>query len=188
MKTANTACLSSVSFMLAAAKAARAAAVRELSGVLACSDARANQLLELSNNNVQQAAGLHHELGDFDVGPGLDHQRAVSGQAAPQAVPSLKKHCRSPTAILKRKEKRKKLFGMAVAADEQLRARLAHTEKMLKLARKQAERAEQLGFVRGGQSERAASKQRRKPGSKKERKLAASAMRRKGAQQKRRAV
>ena len=53
---------------------------------------------------------------------------------------------------------------------------------------KQAERAEQLGFMRGGQSERAASKQRRKPGSKKERKLAASAMRRKGAQQKRRAV
>eukprot|EP00964_Phaeocystis_antarctica_P004531 scaffold2446_cov83-Phaeocystis_antarctica.AAC.1 len=99
--------------MLAAAKAARAAAVRELSGVLACSDARANQLLELSNNNVQQAAGLHHELGDFDVGPGLDHQRAVSEQAAPQAVPSLKKHCRSPTAILKRKEKRKKLVGIA---------------------------------------------------------------------------
>jgi len=112
----------------------------------------------------------------------------VSEQAAPQAVPSLKKHCRSPTAILKRKEKRKKLVGMAVAADEQLRARLAHTENMLKLARSACLRAKQLGFVRGGQSERAASKQRRKPGSKKERKLAASAMRRKGAQQKRRAV
>ena len=68
---------------------------------------------------------------------------------------------------------------MAAAADEQLRARLAHTEKMLKLARKHAERAERIGFARGGQAERAASKQRRRPGSKKERKAASSAMRRK---------
>ena len=57
-----------------------------MSGVLACSDARANQLLELSNNDVQQAVVLHHELADFDVGP-IDHQRAAGGQGAPQAEP-----------------------------------------------------------------------------------------------------
>ena len=181
------------------AGAARAAAVRQLSSVLACSDARANQLLELSNNDVQQAVVLHHELEDFDVGP-IDHQRAAGGQGAPQAEPrpqpaaqegraaALKKHSRSPTALRKRRQKRKALVGMAVAADEQLRARLAHTEKMLKLARKHAERAQRIGFARGGQAERAASKQRRRPGSKKERKAAASAIRRKNAQLKRRAA
>ena len=183
------------------AGAARAAAIRQLSGVLACSDARANQLLELSNNDVQQAVVLHHELEDFDVGP-IDHQRAAGGQEAPQAEPqprpaeqeqegraaALKKHGRSPTALRKRRQKRKALVGMAAAADAQLRARLAHTEKMLKLARKHAERAQRIGFARGGQAERAASKQRRRPGSKKERKAAASAMRRKAAQRKRRAA
>ena len=182
------------------AGAARAAAIRQLSGVLACSDTRANQLLELSNNDVQQAVVLHHELEDFDIGP-IDHQRA-GGQEAPQAEPrprpaaqeqggrvaALKKHGRSPTALRKRRQKRKALVGMAAAAGEQLRARLAHTEKMLKLARKHAERAERIGFARGGQAERAASKQRRRPGSKKERKAASSAMRRKAAQRKRRAA
>ena len=183
------------------AGAARAAAVRQLSGVLACSDARANQLLELSNNDVQQAVVLHHELADFDVGP-IDHQRAAGGQGAPQAEPrpqpaaqeqegraaALKKHSRSPTALRKRRQKRKALVGMAAAANEQLRARLAHTEKMLNLARKYVERAERIGFARGGQAERAASKQRRRPGSKKERRAANSAIRRKAARQKRRAA
>ena len=184
--------------------AARAAAVRQLSGVLACSDARANQLLELSNNDVQQAVVLHHELEDFDVGPigELTLGPAAGGQEAPQAEPqpqpaaheqegrvaALKKHGRSPTALRKRRQKRKALVGMAAAADAQLRARLAHTEKMLKLARKHAERAQRIGFARGGQAERAASKQRRRPGSKKERKAASSAMRRKAAQRKRRAA
>ena len=101
---------------------------------------------------------------------------------------ALKKHSRSPTALRKRRQKRKALVGMAAAAHEQLRARLAHTEKMLNLARKHAERAERIGFARGGQAERAASKQRRRPGSKKERRAANSAIRRKAARQKRRAA
>ena len=169
--------------------------LRELTGLDAV---RAGQLFELAGHDLAVALQLHAEQPDL-----LDHSQSAlvppafpagepaaaasganaAGPSGTGAAASPPKHLRSATALARRKEKKKErrrrqqqqLHGEAQAdADEgQLRA-------LLRLARKQRERAETVGAARGAQAERAISKrkkQAKRRGSKKQRKAEGAALR-----------
>ena len=116
--------------------------------------------------------------------PRLPLAAASTSTAASTSIPCppRPKHSRSPTAIAARRDKRR-AGRKACAAEPRPSEEALRLQALLSLARKQAERSEQVGFSRGVQAERAISKGRKaaKQGSKKQRKARAALARRHGA-------